>query len=453
MGITDRENVQIISGTLNLSTAGFGKVLILGEHSRFLERTQEYAGSGAEILQGMKDAGFTAKDAEYIAMSNLLGMDLTPQAAMVGRRTVGIAQVDTITVDTATAEAIYTYGYKFPTGVAFEVKVTAPTGTPSLGDIRDLIRAAIDDSPLPVTTADSGADAYTVTSDFPGIGFTSTVDALQSIVNTTANTASAETVSDALDACLLENPGFYGVALLNPTKADVLELLTWCQTRRKLPMGLSSDADCITSATDDVLSAAQTLSRDGGIFWTDRFWEFPNVALHGNRLSVSADEQSTVYNNVPMPGITPANITSSERAFLEAKNGFFADNAGGITVTGEDCKASSGEWMDVLLGIDWTTTRLEEASFAAKVEASKGGGKIPMTNAGKAIFLGILRERFAKGLSTGLFTDQPEPIINAVDVRTMTSAERATRSLPTITFEFYLAGAINKTSYSGKLIA
>ena len=109
--------------------------------------------------------------------------------------------------------------------------------------------------------------------------------------------------------------------------------------------------------------------------------------------------------------------------------------------------------MDVLLGIDWTTTRLEEASFQAKVEASKSGSKIPMTNAGKAIFTNILRDRFAKGLNTQLFTDEPAPVINAVDVRTMTSAERATRSLPTITFEFYLAGAINKTSYSGKLIA
>lgn len=454
MGVSDRVNVSIVSGTLNLSTAGFGTMLVLGEHGVFPERTRLYAGSPSDILDSMLADGFTEAMAEYRAISKLMGLDLQPSSVMVGRRAVGTAQVATVTVNTATAGATYQVGFKFSTtGVEKVVSIVAPAGTPTASDIRDLLLLAINASALPVTVTEGGAGEYVVTSDFPGFGFTLTTDANQSQVATTANIPSAETVAVALSACESENPEFYGVALLNPLEADVLSLLSWCQPRRKLPMGLSTDADVITSATDDVCSEAKTLAYDGGIFWTDSFWEFPNVGLLGNRLSINVDEGSTVFNNLHLKGYTPSDIDGGERAFLELKNAFFADLAAGITVTGEDCKASSGEWMDVLLGIDWMTTRLEEEAFRAKVEAVKAGGKIPFTNAGRGIFTSILRARFQAGLRTGFLTDDPGPVIKAVDVRTLTSAERATRSLPTIEFTFYLAGAINKTSYNGKLVA
>ena len=59
---------------------------------------------------------------------------------------------------------------------------------------------------------------------------------------------------------------------------------------------------------------------------------------------------------------------------------------------------------------------------------------------------------YAQGLRAGQFTSERDIVIDELDVRTLTPEQRNTGVLPSIGFQYPLAGAINQLSYDGVLI-
>ena len=94
----------------------------------------------------------------------------------------GVAQVNTNTIDTATNGLMYTTVIN---GVPYTVLADADA---TKTEIKDALVIAINLGAEPITAASTGSDEYSLTADVAGDSFTNTVDALQSIVLTTANT-------------------------------------------------------------------------------------------------------------------------------------------------------------------------------------------------------------------------------------------------------------------------
>jgi hypothetical protein len=81
MGLESIVNVTITNTTASVSRQGFGVPLVLGYHTRFIERFRAYTTAAAMLTDG-----FTTSDFEYKAVSAIFAQNPRPVKVIVGRR-------------------------------------------------------------------------------------------------------------------------------------------------------------------------------------------------------------------------------------------------------------------------------------------------------------------------------------------------------------------------------
>lgn len=79
--------------------------------------------------------------------------------------------------------------------------------------------------------------------------------------------------------------------------------------------------------------------------------------------------------------------------------------------------------------------------------------KISYTSKGAAVLEAEIRRVLAEGIQVGGLADSPAPSVTIPNILNISSAVRATRVLPDITFTARLAGAIMYTTISGTVTA
>ena len=112
-------------------------------------------------------------------------------------------------------------------------------------------------------------------------------------------------------------------------------------------------------------------------------------------------------------------------------------------------KVSVGEWIDVIIFADWLKARIQEGIWFQQVNSRKIG----YTSKGTAVLEAEIRRAIAEGISVGGLDSAPAPVISVPNVLNISSAVRATRVLPDITFNARLAGAIMYTTITGTVYA
>ena len=393
MSINNRVISNIKSGVVNVATKGFGTTLIVLQTLLFGDRYKKLSGSSAVILQAMLDLGFTTKDPGYVAVRNALSGALPPSEIALGRRVAGTAQAGTITLVLDGVDSPHSVTATRTDGTPYQVAMSEPAGV-VLVDFRNTFLAALQASDLDALfsfTVGAADGIINYSARMPGITFAIAVEASDSTAVTTAAVASAETMEEALNAIMAESTDFYGVAPLSPVKADILSAATWSAAQFRTGLGVSDDAALISAAADNVAEELQGLSRDFQVYCSKSWWEFPNVGLVANVMSQDPGVKRQVWNNFTMKGYSSSGLTVAERANVESTRAFFADVAGGITLTGEDCKAASGEWMHVVVAKHWAKARTEELAFARLSAGVMNDGGVPFTNKGRAVFVGVVR--------------------------------------------------------------
>ena len=161
MSLDDVVNVQITIQSSALSLPGFGKPLLLDEHSNFAERIRYYSDT-----QGLLDDGFISTDPIFRMATVIFSQNPKPSQIAVGRSETPGASVDTILV-AAAPDGTYTVQVN-----GKDASFVAVGSTVTL--IRDGLVAAInalvfDVGDTDVTAAPVSTDALTVTSDTAGI--------------------------------------------------------------------------------------------------------------------------------------------------------------------------------------------------------------------------------------------------------------------------------------------
>lgn len=106
-------------------------------------------------------------------------------------------------------------------------------------------------------------------------------------------------------------------------------------------------------------------------------------------------------------------------------------------------------WIDESIFVDWLKSRIQESCWFILVNTRKIG----MTAAGAAAIEGAIRGVMAEGIQVGGLSDEPAPVVTVPNVLNLSSAQRATRILPDVTFTARLAGAIRGTTISGTVYA
>ena len=441
-------NVNVRVTAAGVGARGFGRVCILGTHSRFAERFRLY-----ESLAAMEADGFVATDPEYKAAAVVFaGLYDTPLEVMIGRRNPAsqVAQLQTITVSSAVAGFVYTVALGLEV-LSYQAAASGETTT----TIRNALLALMQAARWPGVSASSSTAAITFTSE-PGRAHTITVSSNLSVTETTAPVAAAETVGAALSAIVAAGGAFTGVYLTGNLWGDIDDLATWTASNGDYaPVYDTDDLDVADVAeTTDNASDYKGAQYDITGIWGAFPWERPALSALAQRLAINPDISATTWEFLILPGCRPTPdtiLTATRRAALLAKNVAFYGEFGGRPAL-VNTKVARGEWIDVVLGVAWLKVRLQERTFNALQAATLRGSKLSFTNAdGRSVLETLARQTFRQAITTGFLSSFEA--VSLPDFDTLPSATRATREAPALTFGGRIAGAIHKANLLVNLIA
>jgi hypothetical protein len=260
--------------------------------------------------------------------------------------------------------------------------------------------------------------------------------------------ATDETHAVALQACVDVDDDWYALAAQTITKADIIAIAAWVEPRTKLYIARSADADIITNATDDVASTleAAEYDRTSVMYHSKASTEYADAAWLGDTLP--RDPGSQTFKFKTLKTITFDTLTSAQKDYALGKNANTYQRVAGVNIT-QDGKVASGEFIDIIRGIDWLTARIKERIFTRLINSPK----IPFTNAGIAIIETQVREQLDIAVDRQLVAPEPEYTVTVPDVLETDELDRQNRQLKNVNFRARLAGAIHYVEIRGAVYA
>lgn len=423
--LTDIIQINITRETAAVAQTNFNVPLFIAAHTVFSERAREYTSIEAV------EADFPTTSNVWIAASKLFGQQIRPQRIVIGRRQIPSATVEVQTVVDNTSYTITLNDeiVSFTSGVA----ATA-------ADIAAGLKAAYDLTPI---------TGITVTDNLDGtLTIASTVDWSLSVGTGLAQTNSfpVESWTDTLAAVQAANDTWYALSTEDHTTSAVLALAAAIEAKKKIYGFSSSALDIKTAATTDLFSQLQDLGyqRTFGLWSATADTEFPECAWIGYQLQERPGSNTWAYKS--LSGATVSTLSDTESSNIKAKNGSTYENVGGLNVT-VGAKMMGGEWIDVMVFVDWLEARLRERIWFRLANSKK----IPYTQAGATILETEVRAQLREGIRVGGLAESPAPVVNVPDVTTLAPNLRAQRIFDGIEFEARLAGAIHFVTIQGRV--
>lgn len=297
-------------------------------------------------------------------------------------------------------------------------------------------------------------------------GFTTTspeyLAALSMFSNTVTPTTfmvgrrTSDTIANDIAAIVAENNSWYACMLASPNDADITALAPVIETMRKIFVTSTSTAAVAQSGSSDFVSTlkAQKLKRTAIIF-TANANGITEAGWLGAVLPLTPGSVNWAYQT--LAGVTPDVLTASQSATLFGVP--LANLAGKNVNTYTEALSQpvmlmgqmvGGDFIDVVVGIDWLKSRLVSNVFAVFVSANK----IPYTDAGATMLMLPVSTTLREGATNGLLDgeDTVLPIrVSADPVSSVSRNQRAARIAPTIRFQARLAGAYNSVGISGNI--
>lgn len=428
-GISNIVDVQITRQTASVSQAGFGTMLVLGFNADFAERIRFY-----EDMDGVA-VDFATTDDEYKAANAAFSQNPKPTQLAIGRAEALVAGVWVIDLnqDMAGADAISVE----VNGVAVTGDTMANLAT-AIDAIEGVASAVVVGNPDFTITVTATSGAPLVLSDLE-------ITTELGLTGTLTNTVTEKTVVTALDAVALESDDYYALVLTTKAQASQLAAAAWIEARRKIFFARSDDTNIKSAvATSDIAYKLKALNYDRSVVIahypsTD---DFIDAGWLGKMLP--EDPGSATFKFKTIAGATADNLSTTESNAVKGKNANTYETIGGVSITAEGI-VSSGEFIDIIIGIDWLQARIEERVYAKLVQLKK----IPFTDAGAAIIENEIRAQLRQGIAVGLLAASPEFTVTVPKVADISPADKALRYLPGITFNATLAGAVHKTQIRG----
>ena len=430
MPLSDIVNVQISRQTSAVSQAGFGTALIVGTHKRFNDRIKFY-GSLSAIADD-----FDSTDKEYIAAQGLFGQNPTVVQAAIGRIKVD----DPVTITIAATADNFDY-----TVTINGTDLTYPSGVSETVDqIATGVVAAINAGAEPVTATDGSGGNFTVSAD---VALTPWSLSVGTNITTPAFTVT-EAPADTLDAIVDESDDWYGLVWTDRTQAKVEAVQAWVEAVRKIFITASADADIIdTTAAADTTTIAATskaaaYARSAVMYSAVAATVFPEAALFGKILPRDPGSYTAMFKT--LAGITVDTLTDTQSKNALDKNCNVYQEIGGKNITREG-KVAEGEYIDVIIFIDWLQARMTERIYAKLVNLPK----VPYTDAGVGVVTAEIRAQIREGINRGGLVEDPAPTVTAPLVKDVSPTDKANRLLPDVKFTAVLAGAIHAVDVQG----
>ena len=434
-------NVTISRQTTAVTQAGFGVMMFLGKHKVFNELSRSYPDSASLITDG-----FNSTDKEYIAASEYFSQDIAPTSILIGRQETDDLQTRTFGAASAGGE-VYTLVAK--SGIdAEETFIYTSSGAETAAVVASGMTLLVNASgTLALTMDDTAVDGTaTITTDVATVPYT-----LKLTGAITVALSTTQTFTDAVTA-VNEDGAFYGLSSYSHVAATITELSVWANANKKIYGYSTADAATKLTTVTDTMATLQASSYDrsfglfGGNAGVDEAdaTEYPESAWMGNRFPTPPGSSTWMFKT--LNGITVDKMSTIESTNIRDKNGNTYETIGGVNITREG-KMASGEYIDVIRGVDWLESRMEERIYGRLVNLEK----IPYTNAGIAIIENEIRAQLQEGIAAGVLDGERGYTVTVPRISEISANDRANRILPDIKFEAFLAGAIHRTTINGSV--
>lgn len=269
---------------------------------------------------------------------------------------------------------------------------------------------------------------------------------------------------EAIAAIIDENNNWYGLVCETHVKSEQLAIAAYIESLgyRKLYMLSSSDSDIIdTTFASDTSTIAYELQNAGYlrsalIYSGQADTKFPESSMAGTFFPSVPGSYTVMFKK--MIGINPDVLTDTQGANALAKNCNTYETIGGVPIIREGRVSGgaerSGEYIDIIVGIDWTHARVTENVFAYLASQKK----VPFTDDGITGVQSKIEEVLKTGIDNGLYSpfafDEDDIqtggyVVNVPKASDVSSADKAARSLTGVTFTAWLAGAIHAVTING----
>lgn len=420
--LTDIIEINISRETAAVAQTNFNVPLFISAHTRFAERARSYSSLTAVAED------FGPSDSAYIAAQKLFGQVLTPSRIVIGRRLVPSSTVSI----SAAAAGTYTLTIN---DLPFNY---IATGSDTTITIAAGLKTAYNVTPVTgVTLTDNLDGTLTVAST---VGFS--LDVTSNM--TTANQPSTESWVTTINEITTVDNSWYALMIESHVEADVLAVAGQIEGMKKVFATSSQSTDIKTTSTTDTFSKLEALGyqRTFGVFSATADAEFPEAAWVGYQLQEQPGSNTWAYK--ALSGVTVSTLSDTESTNIHNKSASTYEQVGGLNST-IGAKMFGGEWIDVIIFVDWLEQRMKERLWSRMANSKK----IPYTAAGAAIIEAEIRAQLNDGIRVGGLAQSPAPTVDVPDVLSVSVNARAQRIFEGITFEARLAGAIHFVKISG----
>lgn len=247
----------------------------------------------------------------------------------------------------------------------------------------------------------------------------------------------------ALALVAVASSDWYAFVIVGGDADDVKDAAAWAETEKKIFFFGTAESGALDPAsTTDLLAwaSAQNLSRTVGAYHATAT-EYLEAAWIGECLPFDPGSQTWAFKN--LAGVSADSLTSAQENAVLGKEGNVYITVGGVDVTRNGTTAS-GEYIDVIRGLDWLESRLQEAVFQNLVQRRK----IPFSDAGITMIGGIVEGVLSEAVNAGVL--QPGSVVVTLPkYADIPLADKTARNLPDVKFTALLEGAIHSVEIQG----
>lgn len=290
------------------------------------------------------------------------------------------------------------------------------------------------------------------------------------ILSTQTLGGTPETISEAIDACVDKNNEWY-VATYSSRVVD--DQIAFGQKIAGLAASKISflgshhaenydnvyDPQNPPSSGDDLCGRAAGLNSDRIITMYSQAADFigwttgdanpyPECAFAGHNLPFEAGSATWAYlqlQGVPVAqtedGLVGLSATYLDNVY--ARNANLVENIAGVNVTREG-KVSSGEWIDIIRGVDNMDEDITKALFSLLV--NQQGGKVPFTNGGMNQIKNVIEGQLQVYVNRGFIVNN---FIVTVPDANYAGHDKPNRQVNGVKFTAQLQGAVHSINVAG----
>ncbi len=169
-----------------------------------------------------------------------------------------------------------------------------------------------------------------------------------------------------------------------------------------------------------------------------------HAAILGRMMPLDAGSATWKFKN--LINVAPDELTTTEKTNALGKNINLYLETGPLANTREGTMAS-GEFIDVIRGIDKLEAGISESIFTVLIALEK----VPYTNDGVNTIVNEVSKELQIATDEGILSAERPFVIEADLVENVPSSQRAARIAPDIKFTAFLAGAIHKVVIRGRI--